>query len=123
MNNKKAKKQKSLQSIEDFYFDLGLRGEKFRGALRMDKEYQKLLKEKKQKISKVLKINSTDKKKYALTTYTDLEILSQCNALTKQKLSTSDKELVLLIKSQLSDYWRTPLLKKLQSLLKKYSSQ
>lgn len=113
-------KKKSLQSIEDFYFDLGYRSEKFRVALKKDKEYQKLLKEKKQKIAKKVEVSSTDKKKYVLATDADLEILSLCNALAKKKLIENDKQLVALIKSQLLDDWRSPLLKALNQLLKKY---
>lgn len=110
----------SLQSIEDFYFDLGYRSEKFRVALREDKEYQKLLKDKKQKITKKFKVSPIDKKKYVLATDADLEILGICNILVKQKLSENDRKLVDLIKSQLLDDWRSPLLKALNQLLKKY---
>jgi len=62
-----------------------------------------------------------EKKKYVLATDIDLKILSQCNGLLKQNLSENDEKLIELIKSQLLDDWRTPLLKKLKSLFKKYS--
>ena len=122
MKNEKPKKI-SLQDIGDFYFNLGYREEKLEAALSKDKAYQQLLKNKKQKITKTLKVSPTDKKKYALATDIDLEILNQCNVLAKQKLSESDEELIELIKSQLLDDWRSPLLKKLKSLFKKYSLQ
>lgn len=112
-----------MQGIEDFYFNLGYRSKKFHSALKNDKEYQKLLKEKKQKVSRTLKINPAGKKKYVLATDIDLEILSQRNNLLKQSPSESDEELIELIKSQLLDDWRSPLLKKLKSLFKKYSLQ
>jgi len=89
-------------------------------VLKKDKIYQELLKAKKQKITKSFKINVSDKMKFVLSTDADLEILNQCNILMKEKLSKDDKELVELIKSQLLDDWRTPLLKSLNALLKQY---
>ena len=120
---KNQKNKISLQSIEDFYFDLGYRSEKFRVALKKDKEYQKLLKDKKQKITKKFKVNPTDKKKYVLATDADLKILGLCNILLKQKLSENDRKIVELIKSQLLDYWRSPLLKMLNNLCKQYKTK
>ena len=58
--------------------------------------------------------------KYVLKTKRDLEILDSCNKLLKNKLSKSDKNLVLLIKTQLETDWRKYLLMKLNKLLDKY---
>ena len=58
--------------------------------------------------------------KYVLKTKRDLEILDSCNKLLKNRLSKSDKDLVLLIKTQLETDWRKYLLIKLDKLLHKY---
>ncbi|MCX6789101.1 MAG: hypothetical protein NTZ42_00610 [Candidatus Gribaldobacteria bacterium] len=116
----KNQKISQLQSIGDFYYNLGYKGDKLSDTLKKDKIYQELLKAKKQKITKSFKISASDKMKFVLSTDTDLEILSQCNALIKEKLLKSDRELVELIKSQLLDDWRAPLLEKCQSLTIKY---
>ena len=58
--------------------------------------------------------------KYVLKTKRDLEILDSCNKLLKNRLSKSDKDLVLLIKTQLETDWRKYLLVKLDKLLHKY---
>ena len=64
--------------------------------------------------------NKSEKgKKYLLPTDRDIEILDKCNQLEKLNLSKVEFELVALIKTQLEDDWRTPLLMKLDSLLKK----
>jgi hypothetical protein len=49
-----------------------------------------------------------------------LEILKLCNKLLKTKLSKSDKDWVLLIKTQLETDWRKHLLIKLNKLVRKY---
>ena len=59
--------------------------------------------------------------KYALKTKRDIEILNLCNELLKIKLTKSDKDLVLLIKTQLEMNWRKHLLTKLNKLAKKYN--
>ena len=59
--------------------------------------------------------------KYILKTKRDLEILTLCNKLLKIKLPKSDKDLVLLIKTQLEKDWRKYLLIKLNKLVKKYN--
>ena len=58
--------------------------------------------------------------KYVLKTKRDLEILDSCNKLLKNKLSKSDKDLVLLVKTQLETDWRKYLLIRLDKLLHKY---
>jgi hypothetical protein len=120
MKNEKVKSKISLQDIGDFYFNLGYRGKKLHAILIKDKAYQELLKNKKGAIAKKMNLKSSDRVKYALSTEADLEILSQCNLLMKEKLFKNDKYLIKLIKSQLLDDWRTPLLKKLKSLAVKY---
>ena len=59
-------------------------------------------------------------KKYLLPTERDHEILKKCKKLEKLKLSKNERELVEFIKTQLKKDWRTPLLERLDSLLKKY---
>lgn len=113
-------KKKSLQQIEDFYLNLGHKENKLRKALEKDKEYQKLLKERKRKLNKQLKVTSAEKKKYVLSTNTDFEILAKCKQLEKLKLLKEDRNLVKFIKTQLEYDWRKPLLKTLNHLLKKY---
>jgi len=58
--------------------------------------------------------------KYVLKTKRDLEILDSCNKFLKNRLSKSDKDLVLLIKTQLETDWRKYLLRRLDKLLHKY---
>ena len=57
------------------------------------------------------------KKKYKLPTKEDREILEKCKKLEKLKLNAKDKALVALIKSQLEDDWRKPLIETLNKLL------
>ena len=59
--------------------------------------------------------------KYVLKTKRDVEILNLCNKLLKNKLSKSDRDLVLLIKTQLESDWRRYLLIKLNKILHKYN--
>jgi len=113
-------KKKSLQQIEDFYINLGYRGNKLRKILAKDKVYQKLLKQRKRKLTKKFKTTSLEKKKYVLSTNSDFEILAKCKQLEKLKLTKQDRILVKLIKTQLEEDWRKPLQKTLNRLLKKY---
>lgn len=113
-------KLSQIQKIEDFYTNLGYSGNKLRKVLAKDKGYQKLLKERKQKLTKQFKITPTERKRYVLLTNTDFEILDRCKQLEKLRLSKEDRFLVRLIKTQLEDDWRKPLLKTLNRLLKKY---
>lgn len=112
--------KQSLQRIEDHYLELGYRGDKLRNALKSDKEYQKILNEKKAKLTKKFAVTAKDQKKYVLATDDDYVILGKCKELEKLKLSKKDKELVKLIKSQLEDEWRKPLIIKLDEILKRY---
>ena len=58
--------------------------------------------------------------KYVLKTKRDLEIFNSCNRLLKLNLSKVNRNLVLLIKTQLEKDWRKHLTIKLNKLLKKY---
>lgn len=113
--------KKSLQQIEDDYINLGYKNEKLRKALENDSEYQNLLRERKQELTKTFKITQVEAKKYALSTDTDFEILAKCKQLEKLNLSDDDRKQVRLIKTQLEDDWRGSLLELLKSLLRKYS--
>lgn len=57
---------------------------------------------------------------YVLKTKRDVKILNLCKKLLKNRLSKSDKDLVLLIKTQLGTDWRKYLLLKLNKLSEKY---
>ena len=113
-------KNKSLQQLEDYYRNLGYKGEKLRKALAEDKEYQELLKERKRKLNRQLKVTIAEKKKYVLSTNTDFEILAKCKKLEKLKLTKEDRFLIKIIKAQLETDWRKSLLNTLNKLLKKY---
>jgi len=116
-------KNKSLQQIEDFYLNLGYKGGKLRKVLAKDEEYQKLLKDRKRKLTQRFKATSVEKKKYVLSTDSDFEILTKCKQLEKLELSKEDRILVKLIKSQLEYNRRKPLLNTLNRLLKKYKQR
>lgn len=112
--------KKSLQEIEDYYRNLGYKEEKLRNIIKKDRQYQKLLQERKQKLTTQFQINSHEKKKYVLSTDSDFEILKSCKILENKKLTEHDKVLVKLIKAQLENDWREYLLTKLTELLTKY---
>lgn len=114
-------KKRSLQQIEDFYINLGYTKSKLRKVLAEDREYQKMLKEKKQKLSKKIRITRTEKKRYVLATDTDFEILAKCKHLERLNLSKEDRKLVKLIRAQLKQDWRKSLVITLNQLLKKYN--
>ena len=116
-------KNKSLQQIEDFYLNLGYKRGKLRKVLAKDEEYQKLLKDRKRKLTQRFKATSVEKKKYVLSTDSDFEILTKCKQLEKLELSKEDRILVKLIKSQLEYNRRKPLLNTLNRLLKKYKQR
>lgn len=58
-------KKKSLQQIQDYYENMGYKGDKLRKVLNKDREYQKLIKERKQKLTKQFKLAEKEKRKYA----------------------------------------------------------
>lgn len=113
--------KQSLQSIEDFYVAKGMQGEQLRNALAADKEYQAILGERKAQIKSKFGITEQEEGELLLPNETDYQILSMIKTLEKYDLSDEDKEIVSLIKSQLLDDWRTPLIDKLNKLLDKYS--
>lgn len=113
-------KLSSLQKIEDYYLEKGLKGSDLREALDNDKKYQELLNKRKTQISNKYSISSSDEQKYTLPTQSDYEILSKVEQLENKNLDDEDKETLELIKAQLEAEWRKPLLNKLNKLLKKY---
>ncbi len=66
------------------------------------------------------KIKAKDKKQYVLKEEGDYEILEKIYQLEKCRLSSTDKEILKLIQTQLKDDWRKPLIKFLDKLGKKY---
>lgn len=112
--------KKSFQQIEDYYIRKGLKGSKLRKTLKVDKEYQEILSERKKKLTKKFKITLEDEKRYVLSTDQDYKILDKIKQLEKQKLGDEDKKLVKFIRTQLKDDWRTPIMKLLDRVLKKY---
>ncbi len=112
-----------FQQIEDFYVNRGYRGDELRKVLEDDKEYKKLLIERKHKLINKLKVTSTENKKYVLSTDEDFEILALCKRIEKLNLGREDKILIQLIKAQLEIDWRRSLLIKLNQILKKYQKK
>ncbi|MBI2589223.1 hypothetical protein HYW35_03440 [Candidatus Saccharibacteria bacterium] len=111
---------KSLQQVQNYYVNQGLSGDKLREALENDREYQKLLKERKSKLQASNEVSSEEANQYVLAADTDYEILSKIHQLEKQNLSATDKEFVRFIRTQLEFDWRSPILVKLDELLSKY---
>lgn len=115
--------RRSLQEIEDFYIQQGLQGESLWEALDKDEEFHELLKQKKQQIREKHNITSEEEQKYLLPTENDYEILAKIKALETYPLTKEDKTIVGLIKSQLQEEWRKPLLSELNNLIKTYSAR
>lgn len=67
-----------------------------------------------------LKVTTAERRRYVLSKKADLVILAKCKNLERMKLANHDRIFVKLIKAQLKRDWRTPLLKSLNSILKKY---
>ena len=61
-------------------------------------------------------ITKKDKKKYALPTKLDEEILLKIKELEKKKLNKKDKEMLKFIKTQLESNWRKYLVKELNKI-------
>jgi ATP phosphoribosyltransferase regulatory subunit HisZ len=68
----------------------------------------------------MLKIKAKDKKRYPLKEAGDYKILEKIYELEKCKLSLGDKKILNLVRTQLENDWRKPLLKFLDSLAKRY---
>lgn len=115
------RKRKSLQKIEDSYINKGYKGYDLRKILEKDNEYKNLLKKKKEKLTKKFKVSISEDKKYVLSTDIDFEILKKCKKIEKLELTKQDRLLIRLIKSQLKDDWRSPLLKILNKIVRKYN--
>jgi len=109
-----------MDIIIDRYVSLGYQGFKLRKSLEKDKEYQRLLNEKKQQLIKKYKLTPAEKKKYFMPSDRDYEILDKCKKLKKLKLTKEDRYLVEFILTQLYDDWRKPLIRELDKLLRKY---
>src|SRR3989338_5628290 len=114
------KKQRSLQVIEDYYYRKGLRGQRLRKATQNDREYMQILKRRWSKLTKKFLVRPIDRKRYVLSTDQDYEILGKIYRLERRKLSDKDKTLLKLIRTQLEHHWRTPILRSLNKLLRKY---
>lgn len=112
---------KSLQHIEDHYLTQGLKGDTLRKALENDTEYQKLLEERKAAVRNKYDVTQQEEREYLLPNEEDYEILSTVKTLESKSLSDCDREIIELVKSQLRDDWRAPLLEKLKQLTQKYS--
>ncbi len=65
-------------------------------------------------------VTASDENGYAMPEARDYQILAAVKALESRRLSVDDSELVELIRSQLLDDWRAPLLRKLEALRIKY---
>lgn len=114
------KRHESLQEIGDRYLQLGYRGERLRKALAIDKDYQRLLRQRQQRLTRQFRISPAEKKRYVLATDDDFEILEKCKRLETSQLRREDKILVKLVKTQLEDDWRQYLITALNRLLRKY---
>jgi hypothetical protein len=66
------------------------------------------------------RVRPEDKKRYVLKEKRDYEILEKIYVLEEQPLSPQDREVVQLIRTQLEDEWREPLIKYLNELAEKY---
>jgi len=111
----------SLQKIEEYYHRHGLSGARLRKAVENDQEYMEILEKRRLCLTKKFPIKSQDKKKYNLATDEDYLIIGKIYSLENKKLSEKDKVLIKLIRTQLEHHWRTPIIRFLDQLLKKYS--
>ena len=66
-------------------------------------------------------ITEQDEKEFPLPEEKDYAILSAVKLLESKDLSEDDRDMVSLIKTQILDDWRDPLLERLKELTKKYS--
>ena len=112
--------RRSLQEIEDYYVNKGLKGQKLREALENDKDFLLILGKRKKQLKSNFRVKAKDKKEYVLSTNSDYEILEKIYRLEKERLSEKDKKLVRLIRTQLRHDWRSPLINELNQLLKRY---
>ena len=115
--------KKSLQQIEDFYLARGYNGNELRKVLAKDAEYQKLVKERKKRLTKQFTVTKSEKKKYLLSLDADFQILAMCKQLERLRLTRPDNQLLKITKSQLEHEWRKSLLRTLHLLIKKYKKK
>lgn len=66
------------------------------------------------------KLTSYEKKNYVMKDRKDFLILSKIKQLENTKIDRKDREIIRLIKTQLKNDWRTPLIVYLNKLLIKY---
>ncbi|MFH1359281.1 MAG: hypothetical protein ABIH37_05310 [archaeon] len=111
-----------LQEIQDRYVIGGYSGKALEKKLNKNATYQKLFKSYRNKTKKLQSgISKKELKKYPLPLPEDFKIIKMIKKLKNKNLSKHDKEIVSIISSQLELDWRTPLIKYLNKLLKKYS--
>ena len=67
-----------------------------------------------------MKLSAYEKRNYLMPDKKDFLILSKIKKLEQKKLSKTDKDTIKLIRTQLKKDWRTPLIKYLNKLAKKY---
>lgn len=72
------------------------------------------------KLLRKIKVAKEDLERYLLPTDKDYQILGKIYELEKKDLSEEDKRMIALIRTQLEDDWRTPLIDELDSILRKY---
>ena len=94
-----------------------------RKATENDEEFMQILRKRWLKLTKKFVVKPSDRKKYILSSDQDYEILGRIYELEKKKLSAKDKALINLVRTQLEHHWRTPIIKFLNRLLKKYSKR
>jgi hypothetical protein len=116
-------KRRSLQEIEDFYVNKGLSGSALREVLENDADYQRLLEERKEQLTRKFDVSVEEQERYVLSTDSDYEILGKIHKLEKKPLSKEDKNLVQFIRTQLEEDWRSPIIKVLNKLLGKYKKR
>ena len=91
-----------------------------RRAAQNDREYMAILRKRWLKLTKSFPVEAKDRKRYILSTDQDYQILGRIYELERKKLSDKDEALVKLVRTQLEHHWRTPILRFLNQLLKKY---
>jgi len=67
-----------------------------------------------------LKISPQEKRKYLFLEKRDYVILNKIHQLEERSLSSQDRKLAIFLRTQLEQDWRTPLVRFLNTLLKKY---
>ena len=112
---------KTLDELVGFYAKLGYTGFNLKSKVEKDGRYAQLLKKRKDYLTKI-GVSKIEQKKYVLLTGKDVEILRRCNKLEKT-VNKEDGLVVKLIKTQLEEDWRSPLMKKLKELERKYKQR